>query len=124
MANLIFELIVPILTVVASLILLVYLGFFTFVLQSHLKTQDQKRRWRVSIIFYAGVAVFVVTNILVAVTRIAPSNFLTDVSLLLNLVALVIFYHAISQRMKSVARGNYYIRLDEKKEKREKIAKL
>lgn len=118
MENLIFELIIPVLTVIASLIILVYLGFFTLALQNHIKTEDQKKRWSVSIIFYAGVAVFVITNILVAITRIAPSNLLTDASLLLNLVALVIFYHGIHERMKSVVKGNYYIHFQEKKEKK------
>lgn len=116
MANLIFELIVPVLTVIASLILLVYLGFFTLALQTHIKTEDQKKRWRVSIIFYVGVAVFVITNILVAITRVNPSNLLTDISLLLNLIAVVIFYHAIHERMESVAKGNYYIHFQEKKQ--------
>ena len=118
MQNIIFELIIPVLTVVASLILLVYLGFFTLALQNHIKTEDQRKRWRVSIIFYLGIAVFVIANILVALTRVSPSNLLTDISLLLNLVALVIFYQAIHERMESIAQGNYYIHIDKKDEKK------
>ena len=118
MVNILFELLIPALTVVASIILLIYLGFFAFALYSHIKTEEQRKRWSVSIIFYIGIAMFVLTNILTAIVRVAPSNLLLDASLLLNLVALVIFYRAISERLNSVAQGTYYIHWNNPKKKR------
>jgi hypothetical protein len=91
------------LLIVTSIIVLIYAVFYITVLYQQVKSGQERRNWKVSLLFYLGIVFFVLSEALIALSSLYPGIPAQSIGVLLKFAAMITFVFAFYFRMKGVA---------------------
>ncbi|MFH1057019.1 MAG: hypothetical protein V1717_04485 [Candidatus Micrarchaeota archaeon] len=86
-------------TLVLSAIVLVFWVSYSLVIYNQMKSGTVRRDWWLSMVFYVGIAMLVLGNLLLAYSKLNGTEFGEQVSLAVNLLSMLIFIFAFYLRM-------------------------
>ena len=87
-------------TLVLSAIVLVFWVFYTIMLYHQLKGGTVRKDWWLSMIFYLGIGLLVLGNLLLSLSHLYETQAGQNISLIINMISMFVFIIAFYLRMK------------------------
>ena len=107
-------------TLVLSAMVLVFWVAYCLMLYSQLKHGTVRKDWWISMVFYVGIGLLVLGNLVLALSKIYATQSGEDASILINLISMLLFLVAFYLRMQHALRVQSF---SEPKSGREKSGK-
>lgn len=86
---------------VLSAIVLVFWVFYSLIIYRQLGSGTARKDWWISMVFYAGIALLVLANMLIAASELSGTVFGKDVSAVVEMVSMAVFIYGFYIRMKT-----------------------
>ena len=105
-------------TLVLSALVFIFWVSYCLMLYSQLKHGTVRKDWWISMVFYVGIGLLVLGNLVLALSKIYATQSGEDASVLINLISMLIFLFAFYLRMQHALRVQ---KLVEPKDSRQKV---
>ncbi|MEM4254889.1 MAG: hypothetical protein QXR53_00980 [Candidatus Norongarragalinales archaeon] len=94
-------------SLVLSAVVLVFWVSYSLMLYHQLKRGTVRKDWWLSMVFYIGIGLLVLANLLLAFSQLYHTPIGERVSIAVNMVSMVVFIFAFYLRMKSSLENHY-----------------
>ncbi len=89
-------------SLVLSVIVLIFWAAYSLIIGQQLKQGTARKDWKISMVFYAGIMLLVLSTILMGASLLYNTREGVQLSTVLNSISMLIFIYGFYLRMKSV----------------------
>jgi hypothetical protein len=86
---------------VLSAIVLVFWIFYSLIIYRQLQSGTARKDWWISMLFYVGIAMLVLANMLLAASALSGTELGTEISAVVEMVSMAVFIYGFYIRMKT-----------------------